>query len=44
MGYFIGTTASNGARIKDGKEEEINKLLDKYDFSCGLNCQINGDT
>ena len=40
MGYFAGTTASNGARIKEGKEEEVKKLLDKYDFSCGLNCQI----
>jgi len=41
MGYFAGTTASSGAKIKKGKEGEVEKLMDKYDFSSDLNCQIN---
>lgn len=41
MRYFAGVTASSGARIKEGKEEEVKKLIDEYDFSCGLECQIN---
>jgi hypothetical protein len=41
MGTFVGVTASGGARIKKGKENEVQKLLDKYDFSRGLECQID---
>jgi hypothetical protein len=41
MGYLAGTTASSGARIKEGKEREVEKLMDKYDFSSDLNCQID---
>ncbi len=41
MGTFFGVTASSGAKIKKDKEEEVQKLLDKYDFSRGLECQIN---
>jgi len=48
MSYFFGTIASNGARIKEGKEEEVKKLIDKYNFetesktSSGINCQLIG--
>ena len=41
MGIFYGVTASNGARIKEGKVEEVKKLMDKYDFSRGLECRID---
>ena len=41
MGTFLGVTASSGAKIKKDKEEEVQKLLDKYDFSRGLECRIN---
>jgi hypothetical protein len=41
MGTFYGVTASNGARIKEGKVEEVKKLMDKYDFSRGLECMID---
>ena len=45
MGTFLGITASSGARIKEDKVEEVKKLMDKYDFSCGLECRIdNGST
>ena len=41
MGTFLGVTASSGARIKESKVEEVKKLLEKYDFSCGLECRID---
>ena len=41
MGTFLGVTASSGARIKEGKVEEVKKLMDKYDFSRGLECKID---
>jgi len=50
MGTFISITASSGARIKNGKEEEVKKLIDKYNFGTkeksffipeGLECHIN---
>lgn len=41
MGTFFGVTASSGARIKEGKVDEVKKIMDKYDFSRGLECQIN---
>jgi hypothetical protein len=34
-------TASSGARIKAGTEKDVQNLLDKYDFSNGLDCRIN---
>ena len=41
MGIFLGVTASSGAKIKEGKFEEVEKLMDKYDFSRGLECMID---
>ena len=41
MGTFLGVTASSGAKIKEGKFEEVEKLMDKYDFSRGLECRID---
>ncbi|WP_419657529.1 uncharacterized protein Dvar_66750 [Desulfosarcina variabilis str. Montpellier] len=41
MADFHGVTASNGAKIKKGKIEEVKKILDKYDFSCGLEYRID---
>ena len=47
MGTFISITASSGARIKNGKEEKVKKLIGKYNFQTdgksrdGLECQIN---
>jgi hypothetical protein len=41
MGTFIGRTASNGAKIKEGKEVEVKKLLDKYDYPDDLCCEID---
>jgi hypothetical protein len=39
MSRFKGLTASSKARIKEGKESEAEKLLDKYDFG-RLKCMI----
>ena len=44
MADFFSVTASSGAKIKKGKVEEVMKLLDKYDFSCGLKYQIINDS
>lgn len=41
---FFSVTASSGAKIKEGKVEEVKKLIDKYDFSCGLEYQIINDS
>ena len=41
MANFLGITASSGARIKEDKVEEVKKLMDKYDFSCGIECRID---
>jgi hypothetical protein len=41
---FFSVTASSGAKIKKGKVEEVTKLLDKYDFSCGLEYEIFDDS
>lgn len=41
MGHFAGVTASSGARIKEGKEAEVEKLMNKYDFSSDINCQVD---
>lgn len=41
MGTFTGVTASSGAKIKKGCENRVKKLMDNYDFSQGLECQIN---
>jgi hypothetical protein len=40
MGQFYGVTASSGARIKEGKEAEVLKLIDKYDYYPDLLCEI----
>jgi hypothetical protein len=49
MGTFVGVTASNGARIREGKEEEVLMLIEKYNFQTedgphpfigGLVCRI----
>lgn len=32
MGTFIGVTVSNGVGIKEGKEEEVRNLIDRYKF------------
>lgn len=40
MSDFLGVTASSGAKIKEGKVDDVKKLLEKYDFSCGLECWI----
>lgn len=44
MADFFSVTASSGAKIKKGKVEEVMKLLDKYDFSCGLEYQVINDS
>jgi len=44
MADCFGVTASSGAKIKKGKVEEVMRLLDKYDFSCGLEYQIINDS
>ena len=44
MADFISVTASSGAKIKEGKIGEVKKLVDKYDFSCGLECEIDNDS
>jgi len=41
MADFLGVTASSGAKIKKDKIKEVKKLMDKYDFSQALECQIN---
>ena len=41
MADLLSVTASSGARIKEGKVGEVEKLLEKYDFSYGLKCQID---
>ena len=40
MSGFEGVTASTRARIKEGKVEEVKRILDKYDFPCRLYCEI----
>jgi len=40
MSGFEGVTASSRARIKEGKVEEVKRILDKYDFPCRLYCKI----
>jgi hypothetical protein len=40
MSGFEGVTASTRARIKEGKVEEVKRILDKYDYSCCLYCKI----
>jgi hypothetical protein len=40
MSRFKGLTASSKARIKEGKEDEVGMLLDKYDLH-GLKCLIH---
>ena len=42
MSDFFGITASSGARLKKGKKDKVEKLMDKYDFTYGLNCEVGG--